>query len=359
MLRPGIQIRSFDGKGASPAEYAALNRHNNCMRLERLPDDPPVPLEETIQNLQSLPPFVDLKLWTAWDSGQNELVALGDIVILRLDENKHLAQFELTVQPEYRRQGLGRKLLGLIAEVARQEQRRLLMTSTVDRVPGGEAFMQRIGARKGLEAHTNQLRMTELDRELVTHWLQRGQENAPAFELGFWDGAYPQDKLAEVAELYELGNQQPFGDLEIEDSHMTPEQLRQMETNIFARGNQRWTFYVIDRATGKFSGYTETVWNPSRPEVLRQDMTGVFPQYRNKGLGRWLKATMLDKVLRERPQVKYVRTGNADSNAAMLKINTELGFKPYTADALWQVDLQKVLDYLQSGAREVEEKPHA
>jgi GNAT superfamily N-acetyltransferase len=77
-------------------------------------------------------------------------------------------------------------------------------------------------------------------------------------------------------------------------------------------------------------------------------MTGVFPQYRNKGLGRWLKAAMLDKVIKERPQVKYVRTGNADSNAAMLKINTELGFKPYMATALWQVEMEKVIGYLRS-----------
>ena len=41
-----------------------------------------------------------------------------------------------------------------------------------------------------------------------------------------------------------------------------------------------------------------------------------------------------------------MRTGNADLNAAMLKINTDLGFQPYMADALWQVEVQKVLDYL-------------
>jgi mycothiol synthase len=51
-------------------------------------------------------------------------------------------------------------------------------------------------------------------------------------------------------------------------------------------------------------------------------------------------------VLKERPEVNFVRTGNADSNAAMLKINTELGFQPYMADALWQVEIDRVLEYL-------------
>ena len=151
-----------------------------------------------------------------------------------------------------------------------------------------------------------------------------------------------------MAELVELTNQQPLGDLEIEDMHMTPEQLRQAEQMSFARGNQRWTFYIVEKASGRFAGYTETVWNPNRPEILRQDMTGVFPEYRGRGLGRWLKAAMLDKVLKERPSVKYVRTGNADSNAAMLKINREMGFQPYTAGALWQIEIERVLEYLKS-----------
>jgi GNAT superfamily N-acetyltransferase len=191
----------------------------------------------------------------------------------------------------------------------------------------------------------------ELDRGLISTWLARSQEIMAEFDLGFWDGAYPEDILNEVVELYELGNQTPHGDLEFEDTHVTPQELRQMENNLFSRGSQRWTFYAVDRLSGKFAGYTEAMWNPNRPQVLAQDMTGVFPQFRNKGLGRWLKAAMLDKVIRERPQVRYIRTGNADSNAAMLKINTELGFRPYIAEAWWQVELQKVLDHLHSGSR--------
>lgn len=350
MRRSGISLRTLNSWNASRAEYAALNQHTNRIRQERLPDDPPIPLEETIQNLQSLPPFVDVSTWAGWAPDRSEMVAHGYIVILRTEENQHLAQFEITVLPEYRRQGLGSRILAPIAEKAEQENRTLLMTSTIDRVPGGEAFMRRIGAKKGLEAHTNQLKIADLDRALVAAWLRRGEANLADFELGLWDGPYPEEMLPQVAELYELANQQPLGELEIEDMHVTPEQLRQIEKNNLARGNQRWTFYVVNRESGKFAGYTETVWNPNRPEILRQDMTGVHPTYRGRGLGRWLKAAMLDKVIRERPQVKYVRTGNADSNAAMLKINNELGFKPYMANALWQVELRQVQEYLLSRA---------
>ncbi len=104
--------------------------------------------------------------------------------------------------------------------------------------------------------------------------------------------------------------------------------------------------YARHIETWELAGYTEVFWNPNQPETLRQDDTGVFPQYRRRGLGRWLKAAMLKKVLRDHPQIKHVRTGNADSNAAMLRINQQLGFKPYKSWSVWQVELKQVLAYL-------------
>ena len=341
-----IKIQSFKVKDASQADYASLNRHTNLLRREYLPDDPPIPLEESIQDLKKLPPFIDLYMWCAWDTNQSVIIAEGYVGLMRTEENQPLAQIDISVQPEYRRQGLGRQLLALLTDAARADNRRLLLAQTYDRIPSGEAFMTRLGAQKGLEGHVNQLRLADLDHRLIECWLEQSRAHAVEFDLGLWDGLYPEGQLAAVAQLVELTNQQPLGDLDIEDMHMTPEQLRQSEQQLFARGSQRWTFYIVEKQTGKFAGYTETVWNPNRPEILRQDMTGVFPEYRNKGLGRWLKAAMLDKVLKERPQVKYVRTGNADVNAAMLKINNELGFRPYMANALWQVEINRILAYL-------------
>jgi mycothiol synthase len=340
-----FQIHPLNMTEASEAEYAAFNRHSNAIRRERLPDDPAVTLEETIQMFKNIPPFVAVREWCAWDASQEDIIAQGNVVMLRTEENQHLAQFDITVLPAYRRQGLGRRLLALIADAARAENRRLLLTETHDRAPGA-AFMTLLGAQKGLEGHVNQLRIGDLDRGLIERWLQQARERAPGYQIGLWDGPYPQDQIEAIARLHDLTNQQPMGSLEIEDQHMTPEELRDNERSIFARGMQRWTIYVMESATGKFAGFTEMGWNPTRPEILNQYMTGVFPEHRNQGLGRWLKAAMLDKVLKDRPEVKVVRTGNADSNAAMLKINNELGFQPYMATALWQIEIDRVQEYL-------------
>jgi GNAT superfamily N-acetyltransferase len=206
--------------------------------------------------------------------------------------------------------------------------------------------MRRLGARMGLAAHTNQLDLDDLDRNLLREWIERAQERAEGFELGLWFGPYPEEALEEIAAMKQAINLAPRDNLEMEDFHWTPEILRQIDAAMLQRGDDRWTMYVRETATGAIAGYTEVYWRPERPETLGQGDTAVFPQYRNRGLGRWLKAAMLEKVLPERPQVKRIRTGNADSNAAMLKINTEMGFKPYKSWLNWQVDLERVIDYL-------------
>ncbi len=341
-----VTIRPFDLAGASDNEYAALNRHFNRARAETLPDDPPTPLEETVARMRNIPPFVSLHPWAGWSADGEEIVASMVASFLKTEENRHLLQFEINVDPEYRRRGVGRELLRLAALVARREGRRLMMAGTNGRVPAGAAFLERIGAERGLEEHTNQLALADLDPALVARWQAEGRERAAGFALSFWDGPYPEDQLGAIAALNEVMNTAPREKLDMEDMHFTPEHLRQMEQGMVAAGTQRWTLYACKGETGRFAGFTEVWWNPNRPLVVSQGGTGVFPEFRGRGLGRWMKAAMLDRVLRERPQAGFVRTGNADSNAAMLGINEALGFKPYLSHCVWQVETEKVLAYV-------------
>lgn len=84
----------------------------------------------------------------------------------------------------------------------------------------------------------------------------------------------------------------------------------------------------------------------NKPNVGIQGSTGVLDRYRNRGLGRWLKAAMLEKLLAERPWMRYIRTYNADMNEPMLKINHALGFEPYAANNMCQAQLETVAAYL-------------
>ena len=331
---------------ATEHEYAALSIFINRMRAERLPDDPPIPTGDLIQRWHNIPPFVSVSVSAVWDLDHTHIIALGQIQVMRMEENQHLAQFSIEVLPEYRRRGLGKRLLAFVTEKAVQENRRLLLTDTNGRIPAGEAFMNRLGASKGLEGHINQLKISDVHRDLITLWQARAHEKASDFTIGFWEGAYPEEHIAEIAQLMEVMNQQPFGTLEVEEMHYTPEQLRQIEQSMFSDGTQRWTCYAHESASGTFAGFTFVVWNPNRPDVMQQGDTGVWPHYRNRGLGRWLKAAMLDKILKERPQVKFIRTGNADNNEAMLKINQELGFQPYMSNTMWQMETLQVQKYL-------------
>ncbi len=341
-----VSIHPFDPQSATEAEWIALNALQNAIRAERLPDDPPLTVDQTRQEAQAIPDYIEVPMWAVWESWPDRMAAMGYGVLLKTDENRHLVQFSIQVRPEHRRRGLARRLLRAITEVAHERDRTLLITNTDSTIPAGEAFMERIGAQVGLTSRSSQLNIADVDLDQLREWQERAKERAADFEIGLWEGPYPEADLEAIAELIRVMNTAPRGELDVDDFDWTPEQLRQTEASLQLQGIERWTMYARHRPTGHFAGYTETFWIPAQPELLQQGDTGVFPEYRGHGLGKWLKAAMLEKVLREKPQVKRVRTNNADVNEAMLAINRELGFKPYKSSKTWQVEVSTVQAYL-------------
>jgi GNAT superfamily N-acetyltransferase len=330
------------------ADIAALNAFENVIAAEEHPDDPPRPLELTDGEARNIPDFVAFREFWGRDP-DGSLAAMGyghwrkDV-----DDNRHLLNCTIQVRPDRRRRGLGRTLLGHIADIADGEGRTVLMFGTNERVPAGEAFARRLEAKPAFKAHTNRLVLSRVDRALVDRWIAEGPERGKGYSLFTIDGAMPDDLIDRFAELSDVMNTAPRDDLDMEDSHITPEQIRQFEASLAAQGIEKWTLFARHDATGELVGYTEVWWSPRRAWVVSQGDTGVRPEHRGHALGKWLKATMLRRILEQRPEAKDVRTGNADSNDAMLGINHALGFEPYLGVIWWNLGVDRVRAYLGS-----------
>lgn len=346
MFDSRLRTRVFDPKDARASELAALHVFLNRIGAEQWPDDPPQSLDMAVRRLRAVPPFIDRRMWVVWGADDRTIVAQAQVMTWNVGSNEHLADFYVAVLPEMRRRGIAKDLLGLVSLAAQEKGRRLLLTRTDSDVPAGRAFTERIGAQAGLVERISQLDIADLDRALLDEWSARSQERAGGFELRLWEGPYPEEEIAAIAKMRDVMNTAPREGLDVEDVESTPERLRQIEAALAHREMERWTVYARHVESGELAGYTEVLWNPNRPEMLLQDDTAVGPRFRNRGLGRWLKATMLKKVLRDRPTVKRVRTGNAGSNAPMLRINRELGFKLCKSITVWQVGVDRVLEYL-------------
>ena len=313
----------------------------NQWRAETSPDDPPRTAEYFRKGFAALQGLSDWKedRWLARQGNEVVGEAWGGFSLV---DNLHLLEAGVYVLPEHRRQGLGGRLLLPLTELAEAEERRLSTFYTTSKVPAGLPFVAALGARRGIDEHTNQLELAQVDRELLRAW----QTGVPAeFDIGCWEDTVPEENVEAACKLIEQMNSEPRGDVEVEDWTLTPERLREQEAYNATTGIKSWMMYVRHRASGEFAGYTETGWQADVPTVVEQWGTTVKPEYRGRGLGRWLKAAMLEKVLNERPEAEFVRTGNADINAPMLAINRALGFKPYKAFTLWQADVAALKTY--------------
>ena len=342
-LACGMIPRAITPKDLSDTEAAALSQFHNAMRAEVMPDDPPIPLEEHLTNWRNPSPHEWFKTFivTQGDSVTGFATAEWDTTDTR---NPHMAWAGVSVLPEYRRRGIGKALLRVLLEACRADGKTRLMTATNGRVPAGRAFVSKLEAKLGLEEHTNQLLLADLDRE----YLERSLREAPTelFELGWCIGDYPESELEEICRIMEVMNTAPRGEMEFNDFQVTPEQLRVEVEQFKITGLEFRFLYAKERATGRYAGFTQTGFHPNRPHIVNQWGTGVLPEYRGHRLGAWLKAAMIEHLERERPTVDRIRTGNADSNEAMLRINHALGFKPFISRTDWQLEVDATLERL-------------
>lgn len=343
-MERGLKITRFDPFTAGDALWTAFFDHSDAISREIDPDEPPLPREKRRALIKSAfeIPYVNKHIYLLFSGDGKEAAGCASVSVENekspsYKDNKHIANLSLSVLPAFRRRGLGAALLKHVTgELGAKEPqaRELFSPVTLD---CGRGFCAKLGATVALEAASNRLYFKDVDWAMVERWAAEGARRNPSVEI-VKTLEIPEADIHDFCEVYtETVNLAPQGDVSLKIT-VTPEQVRLNERKYREDGVEQVTIYSKE-SDGKISGLTEIFYLKENGHKVNQMLTGVGTRYRGRGLGKLLKALMLLEIRGRYPGVKYVATGNADSNAPMLAINTRLGFKKHLPVVVYKIKI--------------------
>jgi GNAT superfamily N-acetyltransferase len=322
---------------ATDADGVAFHRLITAAEAVDRPEDPPTELIEAAGRLRWRRDDRRVLRWVVRsDDGM-----VGHVVLVLPDlDNEHLAMANVTVHPDHRRHGLGTALLREAVAVAAADGRSTFLAGADDG-GAGEAFCRARGLRMVARDRLSLLRLADVDWADVEALAAAAH---PGYRLARWTDRCPDELVEQFAVAKTAMNDAPTDDADVGGRVYSAEVIRRDEQGRRAIGFTSWATVAVHEQSGAVAGLTEL--QVARPPRAYQDDTAVVPDHRGSGLGLWVKADMLRRLRAERREFTEVITGNAASNAHMLRINTRLGYRPYRATAEWQGDVGELVSRL-------------
>ncbi|HUT82304.1 MAG TPA: GNAT family N-acetyltransferase [Candidatus Bathyarchaeia archaeon] len=292
--------------------------------------------------------------WSRWiiynDKTKKEIIASCTFGYTREDspsyeENKGNSYFNIVIDNDFRRKGLGSFLLKKTAKILIEHGFKFAQTQTY--FEPGIQFCKKYNATLVNIERDNRLYLNEVNWEMVTSWANEAQQKNPETRIEQFN-TYPDSDILELTKLITIiESETPIQDEEKRWHEVfTPESWRKYEQHFEARG---YTFYnmITREKDGTISGITGiSTSSEENPHQIEQELTGVLKEYRGKGYGKWLKAQMLLLIRDNLPNKIHITTGNADHNVPMLSINTRLGFKQRYTISTFNFIIQDLLEIL-------------
>ena len=350
-----VQVVPFDPETAAREEWARFHAYRRLRHQETDPDDPTA-TDATVEAWMRRPHphWRSTRLAVLDPAPPHGMIGEVYFEVSRPESpshetNRHLAWVGVELLRRHRQAGLGRSLLPHIGAQARAQGRTVLQSWCEE--ADGKAFAAAIGAKVVQNRRQNRLDLSRVDWSMVERWADEGPRRSPGTTLRWFVNRIDDDVVPAYGPLYtEVFNRQPFDEANHGDFVFTLENFRDREARN-AEGGSTWITVVAQEPDGALSGLTEVTYAPDEATMLWQMLTGVGNAFLGRGLGKWLKAAMLLRVRQEFPAVRFVVTGNASSNEAMLSINERLGFRTHKEPVIVEMTLAALERYVSARAK--------
>jgi len=341
-----IEIEQVDTTTAPEALLAELHDHYTLVDAEVRPDDPPMPFEARKRAWRHIVNHRDIRRWVLRDDGAIVAVA---VVLMDTEDDLNNGFARIHVLPEKRRRGLASLLAAPVLDALEDGKRGSVITDTFDNAPW-EAELERLGMKKSFQSRLSRLLVADVDWDLMGAWVARASERAADYDVERVGFPIEEELLSRWCDVRMVMNTAPREGLDFEDYVMTPRKWRDIEAKESAKGMSLAACVAVHKPTGEWVGLSEITFNEAQPEQAEQGDTGVHPDHRNMGLGRWLKATTIQGLVADHPEVERIDTDNAESNDAMLSINVEMGYREILQECAWQGDTKAIRENLRRPA---------
>ncbi|MFT4260398.1 GNAT family N-acetyltransferase [Microbacterium sp.] len=252
------------------------------------------------------------------------VVGSASLALPRKD-NTHQAHLAISIPPAHRRRGLGTAALAFLEAEAVTSAR----TTALATVSWPDALGTGGDGSPGLEfarRHGYALALGDV-RSTLALPVAVDAPDVRGYTLRSWSGPVPAEHLDGWAVLdASLETEAPTGDLDLEAARPDTAGIREHEELLVAQNRTSYGTVAVD-TDGEVAAYTQIVVSGDDGNAYQWG-TLVRRQDRGHRLGAAIKIANLRMLQRESPGTRLVHTSNADSNAHMLAINVELGFRP-------------------------------
>lgn len=322
---PTVHVREVQANQMTDVELQSVADLLTAAHRILDPSDPPWSVSEARNELHPGDLFVAKRRLVA--SLDDQTVGMATIELESKGGNQRIADVMVEVHPNHCRRGVGTALVTHGLDIANVAQRSSFIGWGI-RSDGSDAFWTGLGLPEVAVERLSRLRIDDVDRELMARWRTDSAARQRGYALTRWTSPCPDELMALFVAAQQGMNDAPLDDLDMEHPVVDEDWNRVREQSFHERNMSLKVLLALD-PDGNPAAMTEVILFEDRPWFVSQQGTTTLAQHRNQGLGRWLKAEMFEDLATNHPECQVIETGNATSNASMLSINTEMGFRPH------------------------------